>query len=167
MKEARTLSLFTERLQFLSERRAFVKLALCYYGSQYRMGSEGFVKCDCSGLVCSALRGLGYKIRVNANDIMNNFGNIFPYEINSMIDGDLVGFKDSTGKFKHVGIVLKGQGEPTFLHASHPRGVRIEALSEVVKRYIGRGKQPVALSLDMTKVRELDGTEYGLDEEWL
>jgi hypothetical protein len=48
--------------------------------------------------------------------------------------GDLVYLQDLEASIRHIALVIENQ-EPTVAHASRTRGVTIEPLAELLKRY--------------------------------
>lgn len=161
----RHLSLFKERLDALSREEQFRKIASMFLGAEYKMGSENFNYCDCSGLICSTLSGMGYSIRINANDIINTCAS----EIKDLVSEKviLVAFYDKRAeKYTHIGIKFDSPTAPTILHASYPIGVAFENSDDCKNRYKVRGYFVEEFTLDFNKVEAMDGRVYGLDEDF-
>jgi len=163
--DIRHLTLFRSRLASLSRDEQFKKIATMFLGATYKMGSENFNECDCSGLICSSLLGMGYKIRVTANEIIEKCCN----ESYLSKDGGvgIMGlFDDKVGKYTHIGIVFHSPRKDTLLHSSYPKGVAFEDLNSATSAYRERGFRVDFFTLDFDKVEELDGESYGLDEDF-
>ena len=163
--DIRYLTLFRSRLATLSREEQFKKIATMFLGAGYKMGSENFNDCDCSGLVCSALRGMGYEIRVTADSIITQCCT----EAYQSKDGGvgLVGLYDKkVGKYSHIGIIFHSPRKDTMLHSSYPLGVAFEDLTTATKEYRERGYRVDYFTLDFKKVEQLDGETYGLDEDF-
>ncbi len=160
----RHLNLFRERLSTLEPIEQFKKIATMFIGASYKMGSENFNECDCSGLICSSLSGMGYSIRINANDIINTCVD----EVVSSRDANIVGFFDiEKGKYTHIGILFHSPSATTILHASWPLGTAFEDLDTCVARYLGHGYREDYFKLDFEKVKQMDGKVYGLDQDYI
>lgn len=157
----RALSLFKERMEELSKEEQFIKTALLFFGAKYELGTENMRECDCSGLICGALTLMGYKIRVNAHQILTRMVDFNNSNGKSVV---LIGcMKD--GLYKHVGIVLDGGEDTVVLNSSHPTGVQIETYDSFINRYIKRGYSVSTFSLDFDKVKAMEGVIYDLDED--
>lgn len=162
MIEFRALSLFKERVETLPVKEQFEKIAMLFYGAKYKMGSENMRECDCSGLICSTLVLMGFKIRINANDIMTKLVDEEFHETSPI----LIGCKKD-GKFKHIGIVLiEGETDIVF-NASHPSGTRFESLEKFRSRYTSRGYTTHEVYLNWEKVAGMHGVAYELDKEFI
>lgn len=79
----------------------------------------------------------------------------------------LVGFYDRKAKkYSHIGIIFHSPSADTILHASYPIGTAFEELPSAVKRYQDKGYRIDYFTLDWNKVEDMDGTSYGLDEDF-
>lgn len=161
----RHLNLFRARLDAVSREAQFKKIATMFLGASYKMGSENFNECDCSGLICSSLSGMGYSIRVNANDIINTCATEITDQVSEKVV--LVGFYDKkAGKYTHIGIKFDSPSAPTILHSSYPTGVAFENSDDCKNRYKMKGYLIKEFALDFNKVEQMDGKVYGLDEDF-
>ena len=159
----RHLNLFRTKLSELEPLDQFKKIATMFIGASYKMGSENFNECDCSGLICSSLNGMGYSIRINANDIIVNCCD----DTDDFKESSIVGFYDrKKEKYTHIGIVFHSPSEQTILHASWPFGTAFEDLETCVARYLGHGYREDYFKLNFDKVKLMDGKIYGLDEDF-
>lgn len=163
--DTRHLSLFRERLVSLSREEQFKKIATMFLGATYKMGSENFNECDCSGLVCSSLRGMGYNIRVTADEILTKYSTS---GYNKKLGGvGLLGLYDKkVEKYSHIGIIFHSPRLDTLLHSSYPKGVAFEDLERAMDAYKTLGYRLDLFTLDFNKVEQLDGVNYGLDEDF-
>lgn len=158
----RHLNLFRERLSTLSDIDQFKKIATMFLGASYRLGSENFVECDCSGLICSSLSGMGYSIRINADDIIMNCCTPVPAG-----QGNIIGFLDrDKEKYTHIAIIFHSPSGKTLLHSSWPIGVAFEDWYTCVNRYQKKGYRINYFDLDFDKVKKMDGKVYGIDEDF-
>lgn len=162
--DMRHLTLFRSRLASLSREEQFKKIATMFLGATYKMGSENFDECDCSGLICSAFRGMGYNIRITADEIINQCCN--PSYDNDGGVGIMGLYDKKVGKYSHIGIVFHSPREDVLLHSSYPKGVAFEDLERAEANYWSRGYEVAYFTLDFQKIEKLDGEAYGLDEEF-
>lgn len=166
--EIRHLNLFRERLNSLGRGEQFKKIATMFIGAEYKMGSENFNECDCSGLLCSSLRGMGYNIRVTADELLNK--GCVPFSAKNKAekhDVKLMGLYDKKlKKYTHIGIVFHSPRQDTLLHSSYPTGVAFEDLKGAVDTYESIGFQVDFFIMDFSKIEKLDGESYGLDEDF-
>jgi len=160
--DIRHLTLFRSRLEVVSREEQFKKIATMFIGAEYKMGSENFNECDCSGLICSALRGMGYNIRINANDIITTCCT------QGYSDGiGIVGFYDNKAeKYSHVGIIFHSPSKEMILHSSYPTGCSFEDSENCTDRYLEKGYGVHYYTLNFNKIEEMDGKTYGLDEDF-
>lgn len=161
--DIRHLNLFRNKLAELPPLEQFKKIATMFVGASYKMGSENFNECDCSGLICSSLSGMGYSIRINANDIIENCCDM----VITPDEGSIVGFYDEDKKkYTHIGISFHSPSDRTILHSSHPTGVAFEWAEQCEARYYDRGYRVDYFKLNFGKVKQMDGKVYGLDEDF-
>lgn len=163
--DIRHISLFRSRLESVSRAEQFKKIAAMFLGASYKMGSENFNECDCSGLICSSLRGMGYSIRITADALIRKCCS----ESYQAKDGGvgIVGLFDSgVGKYTHIGIIFASARKDTLLHSSYPLGVAFEDLTTATQEYRERGFRVDYFTLDFNKVEQLSGETYGLDEDF-
>lgn len=163
--DIRHLNLFRTRLASLSREEQFKKIATMFLGASYKMGSENFNECDCSGLICSALRGMGYNIRVTANSFITECCTD-TYQSKDGGVGILGIYDKKVGKYSHIGIIFHSPRKDTLLHSSYPFGVAFEDLTTATKEYRDRGYKVEYFTLDFSKLEKLDGESYGLDEDF-
>ncbi|MDR0864747.1 MAG: CapA family protein [Candidatus Symbiothrix sp.] len=100
-----------------------------FLGKPYHRGGKGPNSFDCSGFTSFIFKNFGYKLSPGCVTQVNQGTKINKEELQT---GDLIFFKGRNAKSArvgHVGIVIsnKGQGDITFIHASH-RGIIIEDL---------------------------------------
>ena len=163
--DMRHLTLFRERIASLSREEQFKKIATMFLGATYKMGSENFNECDCSGLICSSLRGMGYDIRVTADEILTKYSN--PGHTTKLGGVGLVGlFDKKVDKYSHIGIIYRSPKLETMLHSSYPLGVAFEDLLRAKDIYTAQGYRVDYFTLDFSKVEQLNGETYGLDEDF-
>ena len=163
--DVRHMSLFRSRLESLSREEQLKKIATMFIGASYKMGSENFNECDCSGLICSSLRGMGYEIRINANEIITSCCN--PEYTKDSGKTGIMGFYDKKAeKYTHIGMIFHSPSDDLVLHASYPTGCAFEDRANCAKRYQERGYRVDYFSLDFSKVAKMDGKTYGLDEDF-
>lgn len=161
----RHLNLFRERLSTLRRDQAFMEIAPMFIGASYNMGSENFEMCDCSGLICSTLNGLGYEIRVNANDIMNSMVSDYK-STNKLVK--LVGFYNSSqSRYTHIGIIYESPSDDMILHASYPKGCCFEDYKNCTDRYKSKGYTIKRVQLDWDKIKLMDGKVYDMDSDFI
>lgn len=163
--DLRHISLFRSRLESLGRDDQFKKIATMFLGATYKMGSENFNECDCSGLICSSLRGMGYSVRITADELITKCCS------DSYLQKDggvgIVGLYDKkVDKYSHIGIIFHSPRKDTLLHSSYPLGVAFEDLTTATKDYRDRGYRVDYFTLDFSKVEKLDGETYGLDEDF-
>lgn len=163
--DIRHLTLFRSRLESLSQAEQFKKIATMFLGATYKMGSENFNECDCSGLICSSLRGMGYSIRIAADEIITRCSNKGYTKKEGGVG--LIGLYDkNVKKYSHIGIVFHSPRKDTLLHSSYPKGVSFEDLDNATEDYSNRGYKIDYFTLDFKKVEKIDGETYGLDEDF-
>lgn len=163
--DIRHLTLFRTRLESLGREEQFKKIATMFLGATYKMGSENFNECDCSGLLCSSLRGMGYSIRVTADSLIKTCCN-HGYLANDGGVGIMGLYDRKVDQYSHIGIIFHSPRHDTLLHSSYPKGVAFEDLDRAVKDYSNRGYRIDYFTLDFSKVEKLDGETYGLDEDF-
>lgn len=163
--DIRHLTLFRSRLDEVSREEQFKKIATMFVGAKYKMGSENFSECDCSGLLCSSLRGMGYEIRITAHGLITQCCNM-GYNKDSGDVGVVGLFDKKVGKYTHIGILFHSPRKDTMLHSSYPFGVAFEDMDHADETYTKRGYRVDYLTLDFKKVEKLDGETYGLDEDF-
>ncbi len=163
--DIRYLTLFRSRLEAVSREEQFKKIATMFLGAEYKMGSENFNECDCSGLICSALRGMGYSIRITADELIKR---CCTTGYNPKLgDVGIVGLYDKkVSKYTHIGILFHSPRKDTMLHSSYPTGVAFEDMEFAEDTYIDRGYRVDYCTLDFSKVEQIDGETYGLDEDF-
>lgn len=90
-------------------RGAFLKYAIEHYmGHPYKMGGNGPVYYDCSGMVAAALRNFGIDIGRTTTAMQKTTDHISQNEAKP---GDLTIWGDADGAAGHVGIVMNRQGK--------------------------------------------------------
>lgn len=90
-------------------RGAFLKYAIEHYmGHPYKMGGNGPVYYDCSGMVAAALRHFGIDIGRTTTAMQKTTNHISK---NDAKPGDLTIWGDADGAAGHVGIVMNRQGK--------------------------------------------------------
>lgn len=90
-------------------RGAFLKYAIEHYmGHPYKMGGNGPVYYDCSGMVAAALRHFGIDIGRTTTAMQKTTSHISK---NDAKPGDLTIWGDADGAAGHVGIVMNRQGK--------------------------------------------------------
>lgn len=163
--DIRHLQLFRTRLDSLGQEDQFKKIATMFIGADYKMGSENFNECDCSGLICSSLNGMGHKIRLNANDLITHCCD--PGYDRKLGNVGIVGFYNKkVKKYSHIGIIFHSPSADTILHASYPIGTAFEELPSCAKRYQDNGYRVDYFTLNFLKVEGMNGKVYGLDEDF-
>ena len=163
--DVRHLTLFRSRLATLGREEQFKKIATMFLGAGYKMGSENFNDCDCSGLICSSLRGMGYDIRITADGLITKCCSD-TYQAKDGGVGIVGLFDQKVGKYSHIGIIFHSPRKDTMLHSSYPLGVAFEDLTTATKEYRERGYRVDYFTLDFNKVEQLSGETYGLDEDF-
>ena len=163
--DIRHLTLFRSRLESLSRDDQFKKIATMFLGATYKMGSENFNECDCSGLIGSSLRGMGYNIRITANELIETCCS--PSYDEKLGGVGILGLYDpKIKKYSHIGIIFHSPRKDTLLHSSYPLGVAFEDLEYASEVYTSRGYELKKFTLDFNKVEKIDGETYGLDEDF-
>lgn len=90
-------------------RGAFLKYAIEHYmGHPYKMGGNGPIYYDCSGMVAAALRHFGIDIGRTTTAMQKTTNHISK---NDAKPGDLTIWGDADGAAGHVGIVMNRQGK--------------------------------------------------------
>ncbi len=163
--DIRHLTLFRSRLAELSREDQFKKIATMFIGAKYKMGSENFNECDCSGLLCSSLRGMGYNIRITADDLIKRCC-VKGYKDNNGDVGVIGLYDKKVKKYSHIGILFHSPRGNTMLHSSYPIGVAFEDMDVAYKAYTDRGFRVDYFTMDFNRVEKIDGETYGLDEDF-
>jgi len=113
------------RAETVKARRAFVRAAEGFIGTQYRLGGADDDGIDCSGLIYAAGRYSGHPIhRVTARRLAQNSKEAAP-----PLMGDMPIFAHSGDRIAHIGI-WKDPERKTMIHASSSKGVIVSTVNE-------------------------------------
>ena len=142
----------------------YIYWCLQMWGASYGWGKEVIWSTDCSGLVCSALAGMGYRIRTTANALMQK---VFVFPSDNKCDEVKAAFfvDPETDRAVHVGAIV---GDGVLLHAVEPE-VRLQPLEDVVSWFGSMGKAPHVRKIDWSRalvVSEAREEFWDPDEEF-
>ena len=127
----------------------YIFWCLQVWGTPYGWGKETLWSSDCSGLVCSGLAGMGYRIRTNADGLFRKVFTIVGDDKCNEVKA-IFFYDPSQQRAIHVGAIV---GDGVVLHAPS-EAAKIEQLDAVISWYGSMGYQP--------HVRQLDFAQAGL-----
>lgn len=101
-----------------------------YIGTPYKRGGTSFNGLDCSGLIQTVFKEMGYKLPHNASELSKH--GILISKTDQLIEGDLLFFHtraDSTILINHTGLYL---GKGYFIHATTSLGTIISNIKSPI-----------------------------------
>lgn len=107
-------------------------IAKKYIGTPYKMGGTSYEGMDCSGLLVTIFKEMGYKLPHNSSELAKN-GILIP-KIEQLTEGDLLFFHtewENKSLINHTGLYL---GKGYFIHASTSQGTIISKINSATYR---------------------------------
>ena len=135
-----------------------------YAYSEYRWGEEEVGGADCSGLVCGALRLLGYPLRVNADELYRRWS--LRIEGRSAVPGDLAfwwGAGEDAERITHVAVFVA----PSLLVNATPPEARFDHVLDEVERRRAQKIEGRTLNWEaLDELRRGSGRMFGTGRTW-